>query len=224
MSVNEKMFAIADAIRGYTGGDEKLGLDAMAVGVDDVYEAGRAKEKTACEAEHYTASMFGSGTKTLSVEVPFKPDTVMVFANSPYTEAQGSIIRVYSLDLRSCANRTAVMIYTTTAHANGANFSTVAMDEFSDYENGILTIQPPSNVSASTTWASNVRYTVTAAKFPEETAKSLVEEQIQLLPDAVPSGNSGTMQYKAARINALFTDVEWATLIETKSNWTFSLA
>lgn len=40
MSVNEKMTAIADAIRSKTGDTEKLGLDAMASGVDNVYTAG----------------------------------------------------------------------------------------------------------------------------------------------------------------------------------------
>lgn len=40
MSVNEKMTAIADAIRDKTGGTEPLGLDAMASGVGEVYDKG----------------------------------------------------------------------------------------------------------------------------------------------------------------------------------------
>jgi len=44
MSVNEKMTAIADAIRDKTGGTEKLGLDAMASGVGEVYEKGKQAE------------------------------------------------------------------------------------------------------------------------------------------------------------------------------------
>lgn len=40
MSVKEKMTAIADAIRGKTGKTEKLTLDAMASGVNEVYIAG----------------------------------------------------------------------------------------------------------------------------------------------------------------------------------------
>lgn len=44
MSVNEKMTALADAIRRKTGGTEKLGLDAMAAAVDDVYKAGAKSE------------------------------------------------------------------------------------------------------------------------------------------------------------------------------------
>lgn len=41
MSVNEKMTAIADAIRECTGATEKLGLDAMAESIPNVYEAGQ---------------------------------------------------------------------------------------------------------------------------------------------------------------------------------------
>lgn len=42
MSVNEKMTAIADAIRSKTGGTEKLGLDAMASSIGEVYDNGRS--------------------------------------------------------------------------------------------------------------------------------------------------------------------------------------
>lgn len=39
-TVNEKMTAIADAIRNVTGGTEALSLDGMAIGVDEVYNKG----------------------------------------------------------------------------------------------------------------------------------------------------------------------------------------
>lgn len=42
-TVNEKMTAIADAIRDKTGGTEKLGLDGMAEGVNEVYDAGKTQ-------------------------------------------------------------------------------------------------------------------------------------------------------------------------------------
>lgn len=44
MSVNEKMTAIADAIRAKTGGTEPLGLDAMAAAIPDVHAAGVQSE------------------------------------------------------------------------------------------------------------------------------------------------------------------------------------
>ena len=41
MSVNEKMMALADAIRNKTGETQKLTLDAMAAAVEQVFEGGR---------------------------------------------------------------------------------------------------------------------------------------------------------------------------------------
>lgn len=43
-TVNEKMTAIADAIRDKTGGTEALTLDGMAKGIPEVYEAGKKAE------------------------------------------------------------------------------------------------------------------------------------------------------------------------------------
>ena len=47
MSVNEKMTAIADAIRAKTGGTQKLTLDQMAAGVSCVYDAGKQAQEDA---------------------------------------------------------------------------------------------------------------------------------------------------------------------------------
>lgn len=44
MSVNEKMTAIADAIRDKTGGTDALTLDGMAESIPEVYEAGKKAE------------------------------------------------------------------------------------------------------------------------------------------------------------------------------------
>ncbi len=47
---NEKMTAIADAIRAKTGGEEPLTLDGIAAGVDEVYAAGVEEGKTSSSA------------------------------------------------------------------------------------------------------------------------------------------------------------------------------
>lgn len=56
MSVNEKMTAIADAIRGYTGKNDKLSLDGMATGVSEVFGVGNSRAEERYEegkvAEH----------------------------------------------------------------------------------------------------------------------------------------------------------------------------
>ena len=63
MSVNEKMTAIADAIRDKTGGTKKLGLDAMTAGIDEVYTAGIEQGKQA-EYDALWDSLQNNGTRT----------------------------------------------------------------------------------------------------------------------------------------------------------------
>ena len=59
MSVNEKMTAIADAIRDKTGGTESLGLDDMATEIPKVYEAGQADKE-----EVFWKAITADGTRT----------------------------------------------------------------------------------------------------------------------------------------------------------------
>lgn len=63
MRVNEKMTAIADAIRDKTGRTEKLGLDAIAEGVSEVYEAG-IKQGKQSEYDRFWDAVQENGTRT----------------------------------------------------------------------------------------------------------------------------------------------------------------
>ncbi len=103
MSVNEKMTAIADAIRDKTGREEKLGLDAMAAGVGEVYEAGKQAEYDAFwdayqengQRTNYTYAFYNRGW----VDATFNPkyDIVAVgnaanlFAYSKFTDTKVAI-------------------------------------------------------------------------------------------------------------------------------------
>ena len=222
MGVNEKMTAIADAIREKTGKAESLGLDAMAESVGEVYENGRAAEQAVCAAEHFRTSLFGSGKQVLTMEIPFYPDVLTICAISPYLEASGNSARVFVADTRSSGKRTAFLMHLSSAKADGAKMYSDTISGLLGYADGKLTVDIAgfSNVG---TWNTNTRYSVSAVRFPNETAKVLIEEQIALLPDAVPSGNTGAMQYNSTKINKLFTAEEWEALIATKPNWTFSM-
>ena len=222
MSVNAKMTAIADAIREKTGKTEALGLDAMAASVGEVYEAGQLAEHLVCAAEHFTTSLFGSGTQTLVVDMPFYPDVIIVYGISPYLEAVGNAARVFMTDTRSCGKRTAFLMHLTSAKADGAKVNSNEISTILGYADGKLTINI-ANFSNVGTWNTDTRYAVSAVRFPNETAKWLIEEQVALLPNTVPSGNSGVMQYRRQCIESLFETDEWAALIGTKPNWTFSM-
>ena len=222
MSVNEKMTAIADAIRGKTGGTEPLGLDEMAVGVGEVYEAGRVAEHAVCEAVHFHDSFFGNGGKVLTANIPFLPDVLAIYAISPYMEAQGNAVRAFVMDSRACGKRSAILVHVNANKADGAKISSDAISGFLSYADGVLTVDI-SGYGITGVWSEDIRYALSAVRFADETVRGLVEEQIRLLPDTVPSGNSGTMTYNQERIDALFTQEEWAALLATKPNWTFSM-
>ena len=80
MSLNDKMTAIADAIREKTGGTDPLSLDAIAAAVPAVYAAGKSAAEALCDATHFVGTVRGSGTGTLSVPIPFEPDTLLIVA------------------------------------------------------------------------------------------------------------------------------------------------
>ena len=218
MSVNEKMTAIADAIREKTGKAETLNLDEMAVGVGEVYEAGRGNVLAEC----FKTSVFGSGKRKLSVAIPFKPDVITIQTRDPYIRSLPNTFELFVGDLRSCAKYWATITYVRTgpSAANSA-FGIGTTYNFATYENGVFSLDPNNSILADFEWSANVRYEISAARYPDKDAKALVEEQVALLPD-VATG-TGTVEYTQSRINEFFTAEEWASLIATKPNWTFSM-
>lgn len=65
MSVNEKMIAIADAIRGKTGGTELLGLDAMAQAIAALETGGKFGDYEVVSGSFVPPSDVSSGTYTI---------------------------------------------------------------------------------------------------------------------------------------------------------------
>ena len=214
MSVNEKMTAIADAIREKTGKTETLGLDAMAKSVGEVYDAGKQEAL----AEHFRCSLLGNGTTALRVAIPFEPDIISISSIAPYSVTAPLIMTLVTMDGRSASRYGGRLGYVASQNKPSvAPVTTASIKKYCTYEDGVFCAD--FNAATKSVWAENVRYTVVAAKFPEETAKALVVEEVSLLPD----GSSGTLEYNQSRIDELFTADEWATLIAAKPNWTFSM-
>lgn len=71
-TVNEKMTAIADNIRSYTGDAEKLSLDDMAENIEKVYEAGQKSMVDESKIIEATATGYGSVSVNDVSEVPHK--------------------------------------------------------------------------------------------------------------------------------------------------------
>lgn len=76
MSVNSKMTAIADAIRGKTGGTNPLTLDQMATAIDEI-QTGGGGIKTASGT--YTLASDASSMYIDITDIGFIPDVAIVF-------------------------------------------------------------------------------------------------------------------------------------------------
>lgn len=232
MSVQEKMTAIADAIREKTGGAEKLSLDAMAAAIPEVYAAGEAATAADCAARHFTAHFAGNGENSFSLAIPFDPDMVCIVCHSAYTNV--TTLAGAWLDLRfnrRNAARYAMHFMYIPAGGNRTNVR-VAADtarQLLSYSDGMLTLSAPNDTLKQVFWRSDCMYILTAVKYTDKTDKELVSEEIALLPDT-----GGTVEYSLIRINEIFetvagandgaASVEWEALVATKPNWTITLA
>lgn len=219
MSVQEKMTAIADAIRDKTGSAGLLTLDDMVASVPEVYEAGRTAEKEVCDAQYFKTSFVGDGTKTLTVKIPFMPDSFSCVATSPLVMKKANSYNHIYADPISAARYSAVVGQVTSAGQTGFSpVSTGSLQSSISYNDGALTFC----INAiSIVFQQDCRYFFYAVKYPGETTKSVTERDIALLPDT-PTG-SYALEFNKSRIEATFSNEEWAALIATKPNWTFSL-
>lgn len=119
MSVNEKMTAIADAIREKTGGTDALTLDGMAAAVPEVYTAGKQSEYDAFwdnyqDSGARTAYVMGFAGRGWRDEI-FAPkydiigtsDAVFMFAYSNLQDLTGCLEKQnVILDLSQCSGFT----------------------------------------------------------------------------------------------------------------------
>ena len=183
-----------------------------------------AKNQQEIEMQYFNTSFIGSGTTEASFAIPFMPDVVQIMAFSAYATSEENVYQSVMLDTRAVTNWSGLMTISAlngsliTPSTSPAKAKSIHGGLFS-YENGVFTW----NLS-SKEWVFSpyVRYYVVAARFPNKDAKKMVEEEISLLPDAVPDGSTGNLLYSSARINSVFTTDEWTALTATKPNWTFA--
>jgi hypothetical protein len=69
----------------------------------------------------------------------------------------------------------------------------------------------------------NIRYHIIAHYFPDYSIRDSLTEEINLLPDIVPSDHTGTLTYNKNAVYSAFSEEEWIALTSQKLNWTFVL-
>ena len=219
MSVNEKMTAIADAIRAKTDSTDTLTLDGMAAAIPAVFAAGESAEAAKVAGKHFIQTVFGSGTETLSFDLPFFPDTVVITAVNYLAVAAGQPI-YFNLNFRSVSDYVGSMRAlkadgktNSFGNAKWSNVSTIYA-----YANGKFDVVFPSAFGVA--FRTDCAYIVLAEKYETRTDNAIITDLIARLDDE----ESGSCALAQAKVNAAFTDEEWAALIAAKPNWTFTLA
>lgn len=132
MSVNEKMTAIADAIRAKTGGAEPLGLDAMAQAIAAISGLPDGIDKLAC-GEFAYANTTTTGL-TITHNLGVKPHFVLVMASdsSKIVYSSGKTPVLYQIVYLSHSNKLGVK---TTVYENATDYFTGVVDDDETYNN-----------------------------------------------------------------------------------------
>ena len=213
MSVNEKMTAIADAIRDKTGGTDALTLDDMAENVPKVYEAGKQAEYDA-----FWDAYQQNGNRT-SYEHAF-----MHWQSENYNPKYPIVVAAGAycfMDARVESTKVEVDI----SHCTDTDYMFCMMQT----EEITKLIVSEDVVFASTTfqWSSKLRKIVVVGVIGSsinfQSCPLNKESIINVIEHLSPTATGQTVTFKKSAKEAAFTADEWAALIATKTNWTFSL-
>ena len=245
MSVNSKMTAIADAIRAKTGGTDALTLAGMATAIPEVYTAGEKSTYDAFWDEYQSSSNYyckfaGDGW----TENTFKPkydiiptESGMMFYNNQIKDLVSVLEKCgVILDLSKCTQIVQVFSYTLTNRIGIVDARNSNRMFMTFYGSKVVTIEKimlsektnvNSNVFTNCTNLENmiIEGTIAYTGFDTHWSTKLSRDSIISIVNALSSTTSGmTVKFSQTAVNAAFTNDEWATLIATKPNWTFTLA
>lgn len=222
MSVNEKMTAIADAIRGYTGGTDKLSLDAIAAAIPDVFGAGEGKKDSEWRDKVYVDTVSFNDTNGITVSLPFVPDRFCVISYEALAMSTPYTYYLLVFDRASFAQRCAQMgivgetLSLTSAALNNATRDTY----FTVSENSVIFTPPQSSYWKTSLWRKGADYFVFAYR-SGKSDRQLLEEEIAALP-----AGGGSVVFSGKRVFETVSEAEWESIIAParESGWTFALA
>lgn len=244
MSVDEKMTAIADAIRDKTKETEPLTLDAMATEIPKVFDAGKKSEYDAFWDSYqqngtrvnYACGFGGNGwSNTL-----FKPkydifptDGYMMFRSTSITDIKNIPVK---LDFSNCTNSQYMFQWGAVKYAGELDVRKVKGNQSSNMFSyasivsiDLLKIGADNSYS---NWFTSCSTLVSIAidgeigknGFDVKACTKLNKASIESIINALSSTTSGlTVTLSKTAVNNAFTAEEWDALEATKTNWTISL-
>ena len=210
--------SIAAKIREKTGLETTYKPSEMVDGIEEVYEVGVYEEHTRCVEKHFATTIMGNGQTSISFHVPFEPDFISIVCNDPdIVAANPPLVNAVYFDLRSFSRMGGMCVVgRSTLVTNTATQSQDIWKRYSRADDGTITIKDIAG-SYIGSFKANRPYLVCAIKYVEQTDKERITEYIRSLD------GSGSTVINQAKVNAAFTDEEWAALIAEKPNWTFTL-
>ena len=243
MSFKSTMTAIADAFRSKTGKNDKVALKQMPTEINDTYETGKKSEYDAFwdtyqdngNRTNYANAFGGVGwTDTL-----FKPkynmqitDSYMMFRNTKVTDLSNLSVL---LDFSKSINMQYMFQWATTKHIGVIDMSnmggqTHGMLGYTYYLHTIDKIIVTERVIFSSDalmqarLLANITFEGVIGNSIDFQWSPLTKESItNIIEHLSPTVAGQTVTFKRSAKEAAFTDDEWAELISTKPNWTFSL-
>ncbi len=252
MSVSEKMTAIADAIREKTGGTEKIGLDGIAEGVNEVHDVGIEEGKQA-QYDEFWDSFQANGSRAFGNlfygsawnDITFKPKHSMrsasaansMFQNSTITDLQGILDRQsVTFDFSRCGSFANFLQNSTISHIGVV--STIGSSGLSNIfylakslETVDLLILKSDGSQGFSSGAfqdcialANIAIEGVIGQNIDIHWSPLTKDSITSIVNALSTTATGkTLTFKKSAVEAVFSDDEWAALVAEKSNWTISL-
>lgn len=201
--------------RGYNTGSADGYTDGYNVGKANGLDEGAA----ICAAKHFVYNFVGDGSDTATFPTPFEPDEIQVFGFDPRALSTKSIVFGLQFDSRAFGQCAGFLQHTNASGGiqNVAFSASSATKRYSRAEDGTITITGVGTSNATVCFGNGFPYTVVAVKYTEQTDK----ERITAFVNSLTGG--GTVSLQQAKVEAAFTDDEWAALIATKPDWTFTM-
>ena len=237
MALIDKLKNIAENIRRYSTRTGLLTLDDIADGVVNVHDfgyehgyslgettgytnghkAGVAEENARCVAKHFVTTVMGNGEASIRFHIPFEPDMLLVNCSDSdlYNSSTSFVANAY-IDLSSFGMIGGVgQVGASGGFKNQAMTTTSVHNRYSRSEAGTVTLGNI-NSSVASVFKANRPYLVCAVKCWEQSDKERITEYVRSLE------GGGSVTLNRAKVNAAFTDEEWAALIAEKPSYTFS--
>jgi hypothetical protein len=222
MSVNEKMTAIADAIRDKTGGTEPLTLDDMAAEIPKVYEEGKKAER----------DTFWETIQKGGIEMNYN----YAFGYNKFTD--GNYFPKYDIIIMQGGTTGSYIFYmalelTDIKVSVDARLATNLQRTFHRCE--LLKRIPKLIIGANTVFTNtfelcyeleelNIEGVIAKNGFNVQWSEKLNKASIESIINALSATESGlTVTFSKTAVNNAFTAEEWDALEATKTNWTISL-